>query len=156
AALRSEIEQRIGRAPRLRSRLAEAPFGRGFAWVDDPAFDVSRHVRRVAVGGPVERLQLLQLVGGLMSERLRRDRALWSIDVVEPLLDGRVAAIWRIHHAMADGGAAMSIGSAVLWRDSPEPEPAPPLPPPEPMPASASLLAALARDRARRLARDFK
>src|SRR5204862_1246968 len=84
------------------------------------------------------------------------DRPLWSIDVVEPLLDGRVAAIWRIHHAMADGGAAMSIGSAVLWRDSPEPEPAPPLPPPEPMPASASLLAALARDRARRLARDFK
>jgi diacylglycerol O-acyltransferase / wax synthase len=151
--LRTQIEQRLALAPRLRSRLAEAPFGLGApAWVDDPGFDVSRHVRAVDAAAAVDRPRLLDLVARLMSERLPRDRPLWAIDVVEPLVDGGVAAIWRIHHALADGGASLAIGSAVLWSESPH-SPAPaPLPPAEPVPGPGALLAALAAEHVQKLA----
>ena len=108
-------------------------------WADDPNFDVRRHVREVPVTGPVGAGELREIVAGLMAERLPRDRPLWSIDVVEPLEDGSRAVIWRIHHAMADGQAAMAIGSALLWSDSTDPEPdPPPLPPAEPLPRRTS------------------
>jgi WS/DGAT/MGAT family acyltransferase len=84
-----------------------------------------------------------------MAERLPRDRPLWAIDVVEPLVDGSRAVIWRIHHAMADGQAAMAIGSALLWTDSTDPEPDPPsLPPAEPLPSPNLLIAEAVSDRA--------
>jgi hypothetical protein len=85
-----------------------------------------------------------------MAERLPRDRPLWAIDVVEPLKDGTRAVIWRIHHAMADGQAAMAIGSALLWSESTDPEPDPPqLPRAKPLPSSNRLIAAALSDRAR-------
>jgi WS/DGAT/MGAT family acyltransferase len=66
--------------------------------------------------------------------------------------DDRVAAIWRIHHAMADGQATMQIGSALLWSDSPEDADEPPPPePPAPYPSRADLLATALSDRTQAL-----
>src|SRR6266513_5091467 len=45
--LRDHIARRLCRAPRYRQRLARVPLGIDTpVWVDDDAFDVSRHVRR--------------------------------------------------------------------------------------------------------------
>ncbi|HEX9416833.1 MAG TPA: wax ester/triacylglycerol synthase family O-acyltransferase [Gaiellaceae bacterium] len=152
--LREQIARRIALAPLCRRRIAPTPFHLAApAWVDDPEFDVRHHVRRHPTEGPVDRVRLREIVAALMSERLPRDRPLWAIDVVEPLDDGRVAVIWRIHHAMADGQATMGIGSALLWSESPEwPEAVAPPPPAEPVPPAASLLAAAATDHAQALA----
>jgi diacylglycerol O-acyltransferase len=149
--LRDRISRRISLAPGCRRRLVVTPHRLDApVWADDPNFDVRRHVRKVPVAGHVGDGELREIVARLMAERLPRDRPLWAIDVVEPLQDGTRAVIWRIHHAMADGQAAMAIGSALLWSDStaPEPDP-PPLPPAKPLPTSSKLIAAAMSDRAR-------
>jgi WS/DGAT/MGAT family acyltransferase len=147
--LRDRIARRIALAPSCRRRIVTTPYRLDApVWADDPNFDVRRHVREVPVTGPVGDDELREIVAGLMAERLPRDRPLWSIDVVEPLADGGRAVIWRIHHAMADGQAAMAIGSALLWSDSNDPEPdPPPLPPAGPLPSANELIAAALSDR---------
>jgi len=151
--LRRQIDDRIGLARRCRQRIAATPLRLAApAWVDDPGFDVGRHVRSFPADGPVTGDRLLEIVAQLMSERLPRDRPLWAIDVVEPLVDGRAAAIWRIHHALADGQATMAIGSALLWGDSPKPQAALPPPPTEPVPGAATLALVAAADHAQALA----
>ena len=148
--LRDRIARRISLAPSCRRRIVTTPYRLDApVWADDPDFDVRRHVDRVPVDGPVGEMELREIVARLMAQRLPRDRPLWAIDVVEPLEDGTRAVIWRIHHAMADGQAAMAIGSALLWSDSTDPEPdPPPLPPAEPLPTSNMLIAAALSDRA--------
>jgi diacylglycerol O-acyltransferase len=151
--LRDRIARRIALAPRCRQRIAPTPFGIAApAWVDDPDFDVRLHVRRVPTEGPVDRTRLHEIVADLMAQRLPRDRPLWAIDVVEPLEDGTVAAIWRIHHAMADGQATMAIGSALLWSDAAgsDPDP-PPAPPAAPLPGQRELVAFALSDRTQEL-----
>jgi WS/DGAT/MGAT family acyltransferase len=147
--LRDRIARRIALAPSFRRRIVTTPYRLDApVWADDPDFDVRRHVRAVSVPGPVGRAELHEIVAGLMAERLPRDRPLWSIDVVEPLEDDTRAVVWRIHHAMADGQAAMAIGSALLWSGSTAeaPDP-PPLPPAEPLPTANALLAEALSDR---------
>jgi diacylglycerol O-acyltransferase len=148
--LRDRIARRIALAPSCRRRIVTTPYRLDApVWTDDPDFDVRRHVRPVPVTGPVGDEGLREIVARLMAERLPRDRPLWAIDVVEPLEDGTRAVIWRIHHAMADGQAAMAIGSALLWSDSTDPDPdPPPLPAAEPLPSSNTLIAAALSDRA--------
>lgn len=148
ARLRQQIGERIALAPRCRQRLASTPLRLAPpVWVDDPDFDVSRHVRAVPSRGVVDQTRLRELVATLISERLPRDRPLWAIDIVEGLDGGRVAAIWRIHHAMADGQATMAIGSALLWSE-PHPDEAPaPQSPAGPLPGRAALLASALADR---------
>jgi hypothetical protein len=148
--LRDRISRRISLAPGCRRRIVFTPYRLDApVWADDPNFDVAHHVRAVPVDGPVGDEELREIVAARMAERLPRDRPLWAIDVVEPLEDGARAVIWRIHHAMADGQAAMAIGSALLWSDSIDPEPdPPPLPAPEPLPTSNTLIAAALSDRA--------
>src|SRR5262245_10022651 len=121
--LRDRIARRIALAPSFRRRIVTTPYRLDApVWADDPDFDVRRHVRAVPLTGPGGRDELHEIVAGLMAERLPRDRPLWSIDVVEPLEDGARAVVWRIHHAMADGQAAMAMGSALLWSDSTDEE----------------------------------
>ena len=56
-----------------------------------------------------------------MAQHLDRRRPLWTFDVIGPLADGREAIAVRIHHAMADGIAAVRFLHAVLWDEQPEP-----------------------------------
>lgn len=116
AALRSRIERGLVSYPRLRRRLAETPLGvANPAWVDDPGFDLGRHVVPWYDGAPVGPERLRMIVADLMAQRLPRDRPLWRIDVVEPLVDGGTALVIRIHHCLADGmTAGRIIGDVVL------------------------------------------
>src|SRR5689334_8890109 len=54
AALRRHLDARLDAVPRFRRRLAPAgPLGRGGpAWIDDPAFDLARHVFAVSLPAP--------------------------------------------------------------------------------------------------------
>jgi WS/DGAT/MGAT family acyltransferase len=151
AALRASVAARAGRVPRIRQRLAPAPLGLAPpTWIDDPGFDVARHVVGVPVDGPVTEAKLPELIAGRFALRLPRDRPLWRIDVIEGLEGDGVAYVLFLHHAMADGVAALRIGSALLWDEQPDP----PAPQPEgwapgPAPGAAALLASAAGDRLR-------
>jgi WS/DGAT/MGAT family acyltransferase len=120
--LREYIEARLDTAPRLRQRLVETPLRVARpVWLDDPAFDLSRHVTRIDVPRPVGFEQLERIVGSLMTSRLDRAHPLWHIDVVEGLEGGSMALVWRIHHSFADGATAMRIGASILWSELPDP-----------------------------------
>ena len=67
---------------------------------------------------PIETQGLPELVAMLMRGRLDRSRPLWSLHVAE-LEDGGAALIWRIHHCMADGTAALRLGAEMLWDADP-------------------------------------
>jgi len=150
AAMRAAVAARAGRVPRVRQRLASTPLRLAPpAWVDDPDFDPARHVVAVPAGGVVSAARLREIVAERFATRLPRDRPLWRIDVVDALEDGGIAYIMLIHHAMADGVAALRMGAAVLWDDEPDP-PVPSTAPwvPAAAPGAPALLVAGARARA--------
>jgi hypothetical protein len=112
AALRASIAERIGAAPLLTRRLGgddDAP-----AWVPDTEFDLDAHVVAVPVDAPLSAAGLRAEVARLFEQHLDRARPLWRMDVAPTEGDG-TAIIWRIHHALADGTAAMRYARALLW-----------------------------------------
>jgi diacylglycerol O-acyltransferase / wax synthase len=110
-ALRAEIDSRMAGVPQLTWRLDGSE--RDPCWIADPDFDLRRHVTPSAVGAPLDSAGLRVEVARLFEQRLDRRRPLWHMDVV-PLRPG-YALVWRIHHALADGTAAMYIAREVLW-----------------------------------------
>jgi diacylglycerol O-acyltransferase / wax synthase len=79
-SLVSTLAHRIARCPRFAQRLQRRPFDVGAPqWVDDPDFDLCRHVRRIAVPQPGSEHELFELIADVMSWRLDRSRPLWGI-----------------------------------------------------------------------------
>jgi diacylglycerol O-acyltransferase len=115
-ALRARVESRLADVPRCRQRLQFHPLGLGEPhWVDDPAFDIAAHV--MPLSGPDEPLSLQrfdELRDELLSAPLDRSRPLWQIALAPLLEDGRVAIVGRVHHAMADGAAALQVAQLAL------------------------------------------
>ncbi|AFS13883.1 Acyltransferase, ws/dgat/mgat subfamily protein [Mycobacterium intracellulare subsp. intracellulare MTCC 9506] len=105
--LMTTLALRIRACPRFGQRLRTRPFDLGAPeWVDDPNFDLGRHVRHVALPRPGGDRELFQLAADVISRRLDRDRPLWEIWIIEGLSDNRWAMLTKIHHCMADGIAA--------------------------------------------------
>src|SRR3954453_21415890 len=117
AELRDHIGARLGRAPRYRQKLAQVPLGLNDpVWVDDPDFDVARHVRRS------QSRDFQAAVDEVMSEPLDRRSPLWELWLADELEDGAIGAIGKVHHCMVDGVAAVELSSLML-----DPTPDPPL-----------------------------
>src|SRR2546430_7349477 len=129
--LRRHMGLRLCRAPRYRQKIGPAPLDIDApSWIDDPCFDISRHVRRAASE------DLDQAVEHCMSRQLSRERPLWEVRIAEQLGDGRMAVIGKVHHCMVDGIAAVELASLLLdptadaeageedgWRPAPAPQP---------------------------------
>ena len=109
--IRARVTRRLGWVPRCRQRLLPAPLGLGEArWVDDEAFDVAAHVVQLTgCDDPVGPQRFAELRDALLSTPLDRRRPLWQLAFVPRLSDGRLAVVGRVHHAMADGAAALQI-----------------------------------------------
>jgi diacylglycerol O-acyltransferase / wax synthase len=135
-ALAATLGQRIGACPRFRQRLRVHPLDLGAPeWVDDPEFDLSHHLRRIAVRRPGSDQELFELVAELMSWRLDRSRPLWEIWVIEGLTDDRWALLMKVHHCIADGIATAhmlmglsdrGVGNSFAGRVCANKEPEPP------------------------------
>lgn len=89
AAIRAFVASRLPLLPRYRQRIRRVPISGQPAWVDDEGFDLSRHVRSVALPKPGSDAQLKALVGRLLAQPLDRGRPLWEIWIVEGLARGR-------------------------------------------------------------------
>ncbi|MGH3595167.1 MAG: WS/DGAT/MGAT family O-acyltransferase [Mycobacterium sp.] len=104
------LAERIRAIPRCTQMLRTQPFDVGAPkWVDDPGFDLSRHVRRVALPRPGDEAELYRVVADVLERRLNRDRPLWECWVIEGLKGNRWAILMKIHHCMADGISATRI-----------------------------------------------
>ena len=104
------LAERIRAIPRCTQMLRTQLFDIGAPqWVDDPGFDLSRHVRRVALPRPGDDAELYRVVADVLEHRLDRDRPLWECWVIEGLKGNRWAILMKIHHCMADGMSATRI-----------------------------------------------
>jgi WS/DGAT/MGAT family acyltransferase len=159
--LRRLLADRAATIPELNQRVHFTRWGEGRpVWLRQPA-DLAHHVR---VLEPVAgRHGLVELAARLVAERLPRDRPLWDVVVVPGVGPDQVGLVVRIHHAVADGLAALALVAGLFDHD-PSGGPASPGAPeqpllPEPPPRSVELrlarlaeLAAMLR-RARRRTR---
>jgi diacylglycerol O-acyltransferase / wax synthase len=144
-AVRRQLAARIGMEPRLRQRLAPTPLRLAPpAWVDDPEFDLSWHVRSTAGDGDLRRL-----AADVMVEPLDQSRPLWRMEVAGPIDGDRTAILWKVHHCMADGATMMRMAKRLLLDSEPSVQPAAPDEwDPAAPPGESALLAAAVRDRA--------
>ena len=112
--IRQRLEPRLGRVPRFRQLLYRPRFGLGWPlWVDAPSFDLAEHVRVRPLAGSDE-AQLLETCAELAARAFDRNRPLWELWVLPGLDGGRVGAYLKLHHAIADGTAAIAVFGALL------------------------------------------
>jgi len=110
AEARRVLGERIRAVPRLRQRLYRAPPGCGRPyWADDPAFDLSEHVRQVCCPPPGDERALLDLAAAQLGEPLPRSRPLWSATFVTGLADGGTGLLVIMDHVLADGVAGLAV-----------------------------------------------
>ena len=108
-ALRSALAERIPRAARLGQRVRRD--GRRLAW-EPVAPDLAHHVRTI---DPVDGLAGLEsLCARLIVTPLPPDRPLWELLVVPGVAPMSAAFVLRIHHAMADGYAAVRLAEVLM------------------------------------------
>ncbi|RVW03485.1 wax ester/triacylglycerol synthase family O-acyltransferase [Rhodococcus spongiicola] len=124
AKLRDELAIRVEAMPSFKRRLADTRFNLDHpVWVDDPDFDIERHVHRIAVpaGG---REELAELCGSIASQPMDRARPLWEMFFIEGLEDGSIAVMSKMHHANVDGvtGANLMSQLCSLEPDAPRPD----------------------------------
>ncbi len=114
--IRTRVAGRLSWVPRCRQRLLSAPLGLSEPrWVDDAEFDIAAHV--VALTDPSDAVgpqRFADLRDALLSQPLDRARPLWQLAFVPRLADGRLGVVGRVHHAMADGAAALQIALLTL------------------------------------------
>src|SRR5438445_127969 len=96
--------------PALRWRLVRVPFrlGRPF-WLDSATIDVDYHVVGCTVAAPGAPDELDDAISAIASTPLARDRPMWQLWVIDGLAGGQIALAFKMHHAIADGGASVRI-----------------------------------------------
>ena len=108
--VRRHVDGRAHLAPRLRQKLHHPPFAAGPpVWIDDPAFDISNHVRFLDLGYPADEESMLKASSDLNATPLDRSGPLWEMWVLTGRQDGNVALLIRLHHVVADGIAALDM-----------------------------------------------
>jgi diacylglycerol O-acyltransferase / wax synthase len=133
--LRAVVEGRLDLAPRLRQVLVLPRGGLGQpVWADDACFGIAQHVRAHPVPAPGDEAALLAVCAQLNQPPLDRSRPLWELWLLPGLADGTIGMLIRLHHAVADGIAAIALMGALLdttpaasppaapaWRPAPAP-----------------------------------
>jgi WS/DGAT/MGAT family acyltransferase len=123
--VREVLSERLHLLPPFRRRIIEIPWGLSHpVWIEDPDFDIGDHLRRITAPAPGGENELGAVVSEIAGTQLDRSRPLWEITVVEGLVDGNVGFVAKLHHAIADGAAAVWLLLNALPSD--------PLPPPPP------------------------
>jgi len=113
--VKADLRARMHLLPPFRRRVVEVPLGFHHpVWIEDPGFDLDHHVRRVIAPPPGGSRELDAVISAIASVPLDRTRPLWEVWFVEGLAGGRVAAVGKIHHSVADGVAVASLLANVM------------------------------------------
>lgn len=145
------IEERIALAPRYRQKVRMVPGHLAHpVWVDDPAFDITYHVRRSGLPRPGSDEQLLEFAARIVARLLDRSRPLWEMYLVEGLSGGRVAIVTKTHEAMVGEDGGIDLAQVILDAAPAPRRTVPALWVPAPEPSSLALLHSAIRDVVRR------
>lgn len=147
-----QVNRRLVPHEEFRRRPVRVPFNLHHpVWIEDPHFDLRRHVKRIGAPAPGGMEELAELAGEILSIPLDRTKPLWEMWVVEGLENGHVGLIAKMHHATIDGvtGANLMVHLFDLEADAEEP-PLPELPEGEHIPSDLELVGYAVRSRALR------
>jgi diacylglycerol O-acyltransferase len=108
--IRARVAERIASVPAMATRLDDS--GGAPAWVPWEGFDP--RLRVVAMDGQLSETSIADETAKLFEQRLDRSRPLWQMHVGR-LREGGTVVVWRIHHALADGTAAMRFARELLF-----------------------------------------
>lgn len=112
--LRELLKTRFASHFRMRARVVQD--ATGYYWEEDEAFDIDRHLLRIALPGRGTVEELKQLTGRLASEPLDPNRPLWQFQLIDNYARGQ-AMVARIHHCIADGIALIGVLLALTSED---------------------------------------
>jgi len=108
--LKTMLAERIKAIPRCAQVLRTHPFDvDAQEWTDYPEFDLTHHVRRVALPRPGDDGELFRAITHALERPLDLDRPLWECWVIEGLKHNQWAILMKVHHCMADGISAAHI-----------------------------------------------
>jgi len=109
------LAERAQRVPQLRQRVQPAGSPLAAAtWFDDPAFCAKDHIQLHHLDCDGSREGSAALAAELMVAPLRRSRPLWEFHVISGLAGGRLAVLFKMHHALGDGLNVLEVGLRVL------------------------------------------
>lgn len=113
--VRDLIEARIPLLLPFRWRIIEAPAGIGRPrWIEDPDFDIDRHVKLTTLRKPGSTAELQRYVADVADTPLPRNQPLWEMHLVDGLASGEVAVVTKLHHAFMDGGAGAEVMASLF------------------------------------------
>ena len=104
------MAERLHRLPGFRWRVVPTPLGLHHPlFVEDPDFDIERHVFRVGVPAPGSLEETCEMISQIASVPLDRSRPLWEVWILEGIEGGKVGFVAKVHHALADGIASAEL-----------------------------------------------
>ena len=152
AKVRRLVEDRLPLIPPFRRRRVDVP---GHlhrpGWIEDPDFDLDRHLHLVRLPAPGGVAELERFAADVFCRPLDPSRPPWEMHVVEGLEGGMVGSVTKMHHSAVDGISGAELTATLLDL---EPEPQPLAPPDAPStPAAPPSRLALAAGAVRELLR---
>jgi len=130
---REDLGARIASIPEFRQKLADSRLNLDHpVWVEDDAFDIDRHLHRMAVPAPGGSDELADVCGRIASDPLDRDAPLWEMWVIEgiggaePQVGGPMMVMTKVHHSSVDGVTGADVLARLCNTE-------PGMPPPEPV-----------------------
>jgi len=147
--MRVSMESKLHLVPRLRLRPVEVPGGLHHPmWVNDPNFNIGRHLYRSKIAAPGGQREMDQAVAEIASTQLPRNRPLWETWLLEGLADGGVVLVTKIHHSLADGVASAAMLAKLMTLEPDQNDLNAPNPAwvPEPIPSRRTLIRDAIRD----------
>lgn len=134
-AFREILASRLHMVRTFRQRLVHVPFDLDYPyWIDDPDFDIDRHLHYISLPEPGGWEQLRDISIQFFSQPLNRTRPLWELifieglDSIQQIPPDSIAIVSKIHHAAIDGVSGTDI-MGIIYDSSPE---VAQVPPPEP------------------------
>lgn len=122
SALRDAIEEATSDTAMFRRRLHRVPLDIDHpVWMEDPDFDIDRHVHRMGLPAPGGDSELAELCGHIAGIPLDRGRPLWEMTVIEGLAKDKIAVFTKMHHATVDGVSGANALSVLCSLDPAEP-----------------------------------
>lgn len=139
--VRQHVASRLHLVPRFRQLLYRPRRGLGWPlWVDAPSFDIANHVRVHSLGAAASEDEVMVACAELMRRPFDPSRPLWELWLLPGLAEGRLAAVLKLHHVIADATAALAAFGALLDDRPDATRPAAPPWHPMPIPTTGELL----------------
>lgn len=110
AELEQGIRANLLQLPRFTQKVVPHRFRlRHPSWQPDPLFNLCRHLFELQLTQPGTDDELLALGAKIFVGVMDRGKPLWEMHLVHGLSGNRSAVIVKMHHCMADGGAALEL-----------------------------------------------